>query len=246
MNIDQGKTEYKTQDVNYGVIYVLFRIKVIIFGFIQYILLSPKRSFFMNGARYYYFYHRYNMTWENERCVEIPLIQKEMIDVKDMDVLEVGNVLSHYFDVGHEIVDKYEIAKNVINKDVVELDPERKYRLIISISTLEHVGWDEYPRSVGKIVMAIAKLRSMLSDDGKLILTLPLGYNLYLDELIYRSELDFDRIYFMKRINGNHWIEVTKEGVCGIKYGYPFRGANGLVMGVLESTKSQVTKSCRL
>jgi len=51
-------------------------------------------------------------------------------------------VLSHYFAVKHDIVDKYEIAPSVVNEDLVNFKPGKKYDLIVSISTLEHVGWD--------------------------------------------------------------------------------------------------------
>jgi hypothetical protein len=41
------------------------------------------------------------------------------------NVLEVGNVLSHYFPVHHDVLDKYEKAKGVINEDVVEFSPAK-------------------------------------------------------------------------------------------------------------------------
>src|SRR5262245_12270711 len=104
MNIKQYKTKYQTPIVNISVTYLFYRVFSIIFGFIKYIIFSPKFFFVVDGERYYYFYHRYNMTWENERCVEIPLIQKEMVNIKDADILEVGNVLSHYFSIEHDVV----------------------------------------------------------------------------------------------------------------------------------------------
>jgi hypothetical protein len=62
---------------------------------------------------------------------------------KERNILEIGNVLSHYFPVNHDIVDKYEKADGVINQDVVHFYSPKKYDLIVSVSTLEHVGWDE-------------------------------------------------------------------------------------------------------
>ena len=87
-----------------------------------------------------YFYYPYNATWRNERVVEIPVIINVLS--KNKKILEFGNVLSHYFSVNYDILDKYEKAKGIINKDIIKFKPNKKYDLIISISTLEHVGWD--------------------------------------------------------------------------------------------------------
>ena len=48
---------------------------------------------------------------------------------------------------------------------------------IVSISTLEHVGWDENTKDPDKIFQAIKNLKSYLVPRGKLIVTMPIGYN---------------------------------------------------------------------
>jgi hypothetical protein len=81
----------------------------------------------------------------------------------------VGNVLSHYFSVNHDVVDKYEKAEGVINRDIIDFHPSKEYDLIISISTLEHVGWDEdisdhkILHDPSKILRAIENLRGLLA-----------------------------------------------------------------------------------
>ena len=70
-------------------------------------------------------------------------------------ILEVGNILSHYFSVNHDIVDKYEKDVDVINQDIIDYHPNKKYDLIVSISSLEHVGEDETPREPKKILYAL-------------------------------------------------------------------------------------------
>src|SRR6202034_3735504 len=107
---------------------------------------------------YYYFYHRYNYTWKNERTIEIPIIWDIIRKNPNKEILEVGNVLSHYYQVHHTILDKYEKGDNVINEDVIDFNPKKKYDLIVSISTLEHVGWDEEPRQPLKILTAVTNL----------------------------------------------------------------------------------------
>ena len=82
----------------------------------------------------------------NERSIEVPIVMEIVNQNKGKRILEIGNVLSNYYKVSHDIVDKYEKAPNVINQDVVDFKTNEKYDLIVSISTLEHVGWDEEPR----------------------------------------------------------------------------------------------------
>lgn len=59
--------------------------------------LGTTRQFSYRNKTYQYFYAKYNKTWMCERTVEIPIVLEY---VKDFDshaeILEVGNVLSHY------------------------------------------------------------------------------------------------------------------------------------------------------
>ena len=101
----------------------------------------------------------------NERAIEVPIVWKIVSEYSEGRILEVGNVLSHYFSVCHDILDKYEKADGVINQDVVNFWAPNKYELIVSISTLEHVGWDESPRDPNKILRAIENLKRHDSKD---------------------------------------------------------------------------------
>ena len=100
------------------------------------------KTFRLCGQRYNYIVHPHGFTWTNERAVEIPIAQAALQDNKNPRILEVGNVTRHYFSSSHTVVDKYERAEGIINADIVDYSPPDKYDLIISISTLEHVGWD--------------------------------------------------------------------------------------------------------
>src|SRR6266516_2600109 len=79
-------------------------------------------------------------TWHGERAVEIPLVMDMVRKYQGKNILEVGNVLSHHVRFEHDTLDKYEIAEGVTNADIVDFTSEKKYDLIVSISTLEHVG----------------------------------------------------------------------------------------------------------
>ena len=100
------------------------------------------------------FDHPYNTTILNERAVEIPVVMAWLYRGDPLgDVLEVGNVLQHYGDVldvpTRRIVDRYETGPHVENLDVFDITG--RYDTIITISTVEHVGWDppEPARRVG-------------------------------------------------------------------------------------------------
>lgn len=196
---------------------------------------SDSKKFKFQNQKYDYFHHPYNTG--GERTVEVPIIWKAVEEymASKKSILEVGNVLSHYFPVFHTVVDKYEPGEGVINEDIVNYNPSKKYDLIVSISTLEHVGWDEEPREPEKILRAIERLEDFLADGGKMIVTLPLGYNSEMDKYLREGKISFSRIYFMKRVTrSNKWIEKRYKGVPDAEYGKPFPFANVILICVFE------------
>lgn len=193
------------------------------------------RSFVFNRQKYSYFIHPYNCTWKNERTVEIPIIKKILEGYKDKKILEIGNVLSHYGLVSHDVLDKYETAENVINKDVADFKSLKKYDLIISISTLEHVGRDEKIKDNTKILKAILNLKKLLTNKGQIIITHPLGYNSNMDFFINNEKIVFKKKFALARkTKNNTWKQIAWEKNLKIKYGSPFPGANALLIGVLK------------
>ena len=152
-----------------------------------------------------------------------------------MNILEIGNVLSHHIQFEHDVLDRYEIVKGVMNDDVVDFESEKKYDLIVSISTLEHVGWDENSRDSMKILRAIENLKTLLSKGGIIVITVPLGYNEYLDKLLNEGLIRFTEQYQLIRISlGNEWKEASWSEVQHAKYNSPFPFANALVIGIIR------------
>lgn len=192
------------------------------------------KTFDFNGKTYDYLYHMYNKTWTNERGVEIPIFREFVLQYQNKRILELGNVLTHYDPVNHDIIDKYESASGVMNQDIVEFTPQRKYDLIISISTLEHVGWDERPREPDKLLRAIEHLKEQcLAPGGTLMASLPLGYNTYFDGLIENGQSPFTTQHFLKRISKkNYWIESDWESCRTTPYGRSV--ANALCIGIIR------------
>jgi SAM-dependent methyltransferase len=195
--------------------------------------LLPRR-FAYRGEQFAYFLHDYNVTWCNERAVEIPIIRSELERRRGRRVLEVGNVLAHYFAVDHEVVDKFEIGASIRNEDVATFQAERPYDLIVSISTLEHIGWDEEPQDPAKIARAIANLSAQLTPGGRLVATLPLGYNPGMDAQLARGALPFSRCDYLKRDGMLSWSQAGEEVVAGSAYAERWPGASALVIGVVE------------
>ena len=193
----------------------------------KYIQYLPRKfgRFTFNNVQLSYFCNFYNQTWMNERCIEVPLV---MDFIKPgLKVLEVGRVLDHYFSFDHDCVDKFE--KGAQNIDVVDLNTDTRYDRIVTISTLEHVGWDE-DRNPEKIHTAIRVLKSHLKPGGKLIATLPSGYNQNLDADLLNGKKLFDEQYYFKQIGFGSWVQTKKFEPMP----YLFRDgiAQSLILGV--------------
>lgn len=188
-----------------------------------------------NYRKFPYFHHPYNKTWDNERCIEIPIIEYYMKGFESKKILEVGNVMSHYTKAKHDIVDKYEYDPRIINMDIMDYKPKKKYDLIISISTLEHVGI-EREKKPHKAPKAIHHLKTLLSPKGKIVLTVPIGYNKFLDETIKRKSSLFSELYYFKRVTGDsRWIEVDNKKVFNATYGFPYRWGNTIILGIIQN-----------
>lgn len=199
------------------------------------IILRPPGVFTFEGRNYRYFYHHKNTTWKNERAIEVPIIMEEIQSYRGGKILEVGNVLSNYIQLQHIIIDKYEKANGIINQDIVDFQSDEKYNLIVSISTIEHVGWDEFPKDKEKISRALENLAKCLSSDGKIVITLPIGYNAFLDELLRKGKIHLTEQYFLKRVSkDNKWIQASQSDVQDMKYGTPFPYANGIIIGIIK------------
>lgn len=192
------------------------------------------RGFDFQGAHYDYFLHNHNVTWGNERAVEIPIVRAALDRARGRRILEVGNVLAHYGAVAHEALDKFERGPAVRNEDVATFSAGGPYDLIVSISTLEHVGFDEEPRDPDKIRRAVANLRTHLAPGGRLLVTLPLGYNAGMDAQLAAGELPFDRCHYLKREGLCTWREATWQEVAGFPYAERWPGARGLVVGLAQ------------
>jgi SAM-dependent methyltransferase len=189
-----------------------------------------RRTFEVGGERFHYYSHPYNTTWTNERAVELPIVLAEMSKRAGARILEVGNVLAHYGISGHVVVDKYERAPGVHNLDMLDFKPDRPFDLIVSISTLEHVGFDEDVVDPDKPARALAHLRGLLAPGGLLLMTFALGYNHTLDAQLLAGSLPITELLYLRRISrDNRWVEATADECREVGYAAPYPRGNAIV-----------------
>lgn len=231
---ERGFVSVLTDCVRWGVLLALGRL-----GRTQ-----PGRGFWWDGRQVPYVHHRYNHTWANERAVEVALAAAELERADGARVLEVGNVMAHYLGDEHPgpertVVDKYERAPGVLNADITDLAAGGDYDLVLSVSTLEHVGWDEEVVDPEKPGRALAVLKESLAPGGRLWTTLPVGYNPHLDERLRAGEYGFTRLRALRRERSrNVWREVPVDEVWDAEYDRLLFTAHGVVIAEYDAPGS--------
>lgn len=166
--------------------------------------------------------------WRTERGLELALARREVRAVAPADILEIGNVLAPAgLLAGHTIIDKYETGVGVTNVDILDVAPTRRHRLAVSISTLEHVGWDEDPRDATKAVTALHHIADLASG---LFVTIPVGYHPQLEDEFVR--FGFDEVVLARRTTrAATWQRRPLIERREIRFGSPYLCANGILIG---------------
>jgi len=163
-------------------------------------------------------------TRNTERAVEVPEAMRFLDGVVE-PVLEVGNVLSRFgCHTPRMVVDKYEQANGVLNQDVLEINPEYRFSRIVSVSTMEHVGWDE-PEKLDEVkaIQAIAFLKSLLVAGGRLLVTTPIGWHPTLDDWMFSQH----EASYMRRDCGK-WVMCDASEARRARFGFPHPYANAV------------------
>ena len=163
-------------------------------------------AFYYRGVILPYLRHSYNHADQNMRTVEIPIASYYTARSNPRRTLEVGNVLSHYVAAPHAVID---MREGKIKADVMTMTPpDKRFTLIVSISTLEHIGFGKYSAGVAYTPEQIeARLTGWLRDGGGMVATLPIGYNAEWDKAVADGALDAT-VHFMRRLDdANHWQE---------------------------------------
>jgi SAM-dependent methyltransferase len=194
-------------------------------------LFGPRRTFSFAGGDYAYLYHRHGFTWLNERAVEVPIAARAVAQAAPGRVLEVGNVLAHYGHNDHTVVDKYEREPGVINVDALEFEAPEPYDLVVSVSTLEHIGWDETDRDPARAERAVEALARQLAPGGRLLVTLPVGYHPVLDAAVREGRVPFDTVRALRRTGRTTWEEADPADVWTAPYDHLLCAAGAVLVG---------------
>jgi hypothetical protein len=187
---------------------------------------DQSHTFNYHGVELPLYYHMYNLTHLNERCVEIAIahwwldqpeiqaaVEKNMtrawVEEGERTIysgLEVGNVLGHYQRRTHTVIDWHEqpswyqglLGQEVLNYDLFTVGWGPYSPWVCSISTIEHM---EDP------LKAIEILRGFVAPGGKLLVTFPMGEREELDGLVLREEWRemFDRGCTIARTPEGGW-----------------------------------------
>ena len=192
----------------------------------RFLFLKKRRQFYFKGKKLNYFYHRYNKTWKNERAIEIPVALEYLSKYRGKKILEIGNVLNHYFKIDHMVIDKYEIFPGVINKDIEDIYLNDRFDLIISISTIEHIGLDDYPIDPEKAIRTLKKLKTkFLKKNGIILVSFPVNYNEKISEMINKNKISNFEIFCFRKINEKHnlWEEVDYKEVKKKEHSQPVK-----------------------
>ena len=241
---------YKTQGI-LGPIRALGR-KVYYFGvripghFFSYLWVIAVRrrrfpTFVFQGKTYKYLSSYKNFAWLSERTAEVPVAAGYLRDAlgKGKRVLEVGDTLRQYTGLrAQDIVDKYEFRKGIINTDIEEFVPKERYDFIISVSTMEHVGWDTPDiRDPDKSMRVLWAFKNkFLTPGGTAVITLPIGQNPELNKRLFEHKLPFSEMYFLKRVSmENEWAETDEMDAATKKYDSPFPNANAVAIGIIRA-----------
>lgn len=168
----------------------------------------------------------YNNPHTNERMIEVPLA-RWFIEKHNHAIVEIGAVTPYYGEVKHEVIDPNDPWPGCIKKGVSDFSYENKN--VLSISTVEHVGFTDFcpsplcqsydkekdSKEAREAVDLIRKAQSYL-------ITWPAGYHEGLDEYVAKSE---DTI-MLKRVDSQSWCMAAD--LTDVKFMFPWNCGNGL------------------
>lgn len=168
---------------------------------------NRNRLFEYRDTKLSYFLHSYNNVKDfgySERSIEVPIVLHEAKGARR--ILEIGNVGKHYYDefkhLDRIVLDKYELAHDVVNMDIIDMKVDDKFDYIFSISTFEHMDSDggrnpDFVVDVDSEYLSNAFINAkhvvdeLLVCGGRFLMTVPIGYeNREIDSSIFGGDID--------------------------------------------------------
>ena len=178
-----------------------------------------------------YFHHPYGQTWNTEREIEIAIALR-WLERNRQDVVEVGAVMPYYQDnVKHEVIDPYDPKATI--RDFME-NQDLMLMNVLCISTIEHIGTTDYATNERQNIVdknaAINALKQILDDGENCLISIPIGYNHFLDSWL-EENLDILNCFAYKKVlwtlnnklghtvnpNGNGELHIRTDTPDGVK-----------------------------
>ena len=173
-----------------------------------------EETFLFDRQQYKYAVFRDGDVYANEKTIELPIFKRAVEN--GGSVLEIGNVLkSFYPGLKHIVLDKNSRGKGIINKDVFEFQPKKKYDLVIAVSTVLDPA------------QLLPAIKSMKLLGKRVFISVPLGYNPLLDSEI--KKITSGRLLIMKRISRENWWIESRNFGAKMRYGYPYENGNWML-----------------
>lgn len=147
----------------------------------------------------------------NERDIELPF-GFEALSRAEGRVLEVGNTSQRsYPDLPlRDIVCRYDELGGrypVYHEDIISWDAGVRYDLIVSLSTLEHVGHDyDEVMDNGKAIRAVVHCMQLLVPGGEFVFTIPCAFHGSLE--FWLVDRPWEQMAMMERVSTeNEWVQ---------------------------------------
>lgn len=166
------------------------------------------KTFTFDKQQYTYETGAHNNARLNERAVEVPIAAK--LASSYSNVLEVGNVLSHYVpDFMHTVVDMGDYGKEIHTTDILLFTPGELFNCAISVSTLEHMA------NVDHAIKAIEHIKSLLEPGSPYLFTIPYGWRDEFDEAVLNRMFPVETIHRLNKIDieKHTWKQVSLRGI---------------------------------
>ena len=199
---------------------IKLNIEADVFDYFENLYIFSDHTFEYRGQNILLYEHPYNCGYFDgrmtERSVELALA-KEWLENCNGNVAEVGAVTPYYFysDKISDVIDPTDQHIRVNCKNSI-FDVSLRGKNVLSISTVEHIGLNEY--GLTENMNVIDAIEKILNEAESYLITAPLGYNHVLDNWV-RDNRDNPIIRIMKRGINNHWIEISTYDFEEINYG---------------------------
>lgn len=167
-----------------------------------------------------------------ERTIEVPIGIKWISGKSNL--LEIGAVLPYFCETNHDVIDPSDNKAN-IRKYLHEVEITGKN--VLSISSIEHIGLEEYGNTYTNINGAAESIQRILKESLSCLISVPIGYNLEMDKWIKENQKELN-IFTYRKISHRPilWEYNNKLIDLNAEYGKPFQYANLVVF--IEKTQA--------